>query len=246
MSSFTTTIASLLKIAVVLGVLGVMFVLAGYLGVQWALSAEEFDVPDVKGMELAQASDLLAAQGLIVEVEPAPLTDNNVPAGHVLRQNPLAGTAIKRQRGIRLTLSSGRPQRNLPLTVGDALQRAQIALEQQDMVVEYIARVHSDEFAKDQVIGQQPNRTELPEGEVVPARLLVSDGPRPRAYVMPDLLYSDAEAVQRQLEQLGFRVRVREADQRVPGQPPGTILRHFPAIGSKVVQGDTIDLTVNR
>jgi len=245
MSSFTTTIVSLLKIAIVVAVLGVVFVVAGYLGVVWSLSAEEFEVPDVKGMEMAQASDVLSSQGLIVEVDPQRLTDNEVPEGYVLRQNPLAGTAIKRQRGIRLTLSAGRAKRNLPMVVGDALQRAQIALEQQDVEVEYVARVYSDEFARDQVIGQQPTSTELSEGQPVLERLLVSLGPRPKAYVMPDLVYRDGEAMRRRLESYGFRVQIREADQRVPGQPAGIVLTHRPSLGFRVVAGDTIVLTVN-
>lgn len=246
MSSFVSTFVSLLKIGAVLAVFGLVFVVSGYLGVQWALSAEEFKVPDVKGMELAQASDLLAAQGLIVEVDAVPLTDHDVPAGHVLRQNPLSGTAIKRQRGIRLTLSLGMPRRVLPMVVGDALRRAQIALEQQDVDVEYVARVYSNEFGKDQVIGQQPNSTDLPEGTVVPARLLVSLGPEPRTYLMPDLVYRNADGLQEQLERLGFRVLVRRVQRPVPGQPPGTIVAHQPPLGFAVREGDTIVLQVNR
>jgi len=139
---------SILKLGLAVAVLGVLFVVGGYLGVQWALSAEEFDVPDVEGMGLAEATSLLAAQGLIVEVEEQALTDNVIPEGAVLRQNPLAGTAIKRRRGIRLTLSSGLPRRELPMVVGNALQRAQIALQQKNIDVEYVARVFSTEFAK--------------------------------------------------------------------------------------------------
>lgn len=245
MSSFVSTFVSLLKIGAVLAVFGLVFVVSGYLGVQWALSAEEFKVPDVKGMELAQASDLLAVQGLIVEVDSVQLTDREVPAGHVLRQNPLAGTAIKRQRGIRLTVSRGVLTRVLPMIVGDALRRAQIALEQQEVDVEYVARVYSTEFAKDQVIGQQPNSTDLPEGTVTLARLLVSLGPEPRKYVMPDLVYRNADGLQEQLERLGFRVQVRQVQRRVPGQPPGTIIFHQPPLGFAVREGDTIVLHVN-
>ena len=126
MSGFLSTLLSLLKIGLLLGFLGTLFVFSGYLGVQWALSAEEFDVPDVKGMELDEALDVLTRNGLIVDIDPDQLTDQVVPQGHVLMQNPLAGTAIKRQRSIRLTLSSGSPPRVVPMTVGNALQHAQI------------------------------------------------------------------------------------------------------------------------
>ncbi len=106
--------------------------------------------------------------------------------------------------------------------------------------------MYSNEFAKDQVIGQQPNSTDLPEGTVVPARLLVSLGPEPRKYVMPDLVYRNAGVLLAQLESFGFRVQVRQAQSRVPGQPPGTIVAHEPSPGFAVREGDTIVLRVNR
>ena len=237
---------SILKLGLAVAVLGVLFVVGGYLGVQWALSAEEFDVPDVEGMGLAEATSLLAAQGLIVEVEEQALTDNVIPEGAVLRQNPLAGTAIKRRRGIRLTLSSGLPRRELPMVVGNALQRAQIALQQKNIDVEYVARVFSTEFAKDRVIGQQPSSTGLPEGSSVPVRLLVSLGAPPRKYVMPDLAYLDANLIVPQLERMGFNVQRFPSASRAAGRPPTTIISTDPSQGFPVEQGDVIRLYLNQ
>jgi len=246
MSGFLSTLLSLLKIGLVLGVLGTLFVISGYMGVQWALSAEEFDVPDVKGMELDEAMGLLSQNGLIVEIDRDRLTDQEVPWGHVLLQNPLAGTAIKRQRGIQLTLSSGPPRRAVPMTVGNALQHAQISLQQQNVGVEYVARVYSPAFAKDQVIAQQPTTTNLLEGEVVDARLLVSLGPRPTKYVMPDLAYRSVGETRMHLESLGFQVRVRNHGAVVRGLSADTIIRHVPSPGFAVSMGEPITLYRNQ
>lgn len=246
MRKFFPTILSLLKIGLVLAFLGALFVISGYIGVHWALSAEEFDVPDVKGMELNRAMDLLAQNLLIVDIDPEQLTDDNVPWGHVLMQNPLAGTAIKRQRGIRLTLSSGPPRRAVPMTVGNALQHAQISLQQQNVGVEYVARVYSSGFAKDQVIAQQPTTTDLPEGEVVDVRLLVSLGPRSTRYVMPDLAYQSSEEIQMQLESIGFQVRVRSHGAVIRGLSPDTIIRHVPSPGFPISVGEPITLYRNQ
>ncbi len=246
MSGFLSTSLSLLKIGFVLGVLGTVFVISGYLGVQWALSAEEFDVPDVKGMELSNAMDLLAESGLIVDVDADQLTDDVIPLGHVLMQNPFAGTAIKRQRAVQLTLSSGPPRRNVPLTVGNALPHARISLQQQNVGVEYIARVYSDEYAKDQVIAQQPRITEIPAGETVDARLLVSRGPQPTKYVMPDLTYRNANEMETRLEALGFQVRVRDHGAVVRGLAADIIIRHVPSPGFPISVGQPITLYRNR
>ena len=246
MTKILPTIVSLLKIALVIAFLGTLFVTGGYIGVQWALSAEEFDVPDVKGMELNNAMDLLAQNLLIVDIDPERLTDDNVPFGNVLMQNPLAGTAIKRERGIRLTLSSGPPRRSVPMTVGNALQHAQISLQQQNVGIEYVARVYSSGFAKDQVIAQQPTTTDLPEGEIVNARLLVSLGSLPKKYVMPDLAYRSFEGIQVQLESLGFQVRVRNHGTVVRGLSSDTIIRHVPSPGFPISMGDPITLYRNQ
>jgi serine/threonine-protein kinase len=245
MSGFFSTLLSLLKIAFAVALFGVLFIVSGYLGVQWALSAEEFEVPDVVGHTLAQAESVLTQRGLIVEVDEQPLADDLIPEGYVLRQNPLAGTAIKRQRSIRLTLSSGEPPRVLPMTVGNAVQEAQIRMQQKAVEVEYIARVFSDEFDRDRVIAQQPNSTELPEGAVVPARLLVSLGPPPKTYVMPDLTYRDSEEIGPWLESFGFRVQVRPSASRVAGRSEETIISHDPYPGFPVTEGDVITLRVN-
>ena len=246
MTKILPTIVSLLKIGLVIAFLGTLFVTGGYIGVQWALSAEEFDVPDVKGMELNKAKDLLAQNLLIVDIDPERLTDDNVPFGNVLMQNPLAGTAIKRERGIRLTLSSGPPRRSVPMTVGNALQHAQISLQQQNVGIEYVARVYSSGFAKDQVIAQQPTTTDLPEGEIVNARLLVSLGSLPKKYVMPDLAYRSSEGIQVQLESLGFQVRVRNHGTVVRGLSSDTIIRHVPSPGFPISTGDPITLYRNQ
>ena len=245
MSGFLSTSLSLLKIVCVLAFLGVLFVISGYLAVMWSLSTEEFEMPEVVGLPLAAAQDILTANGLLVEVDEGQLTDDAIPEGHVLRQNPLAGTAIKRQRGIRLTLSSGQPKRQLPMIVGDALPRATIALEQQDVGVEYVSRVYSTEFDKDLVIAQQPNSTELPEGDTVPVRLLVSLGPPPKKYVMPDLVYRNVNEVREYLEALGFRIQERPPNRLDAAQPRGTILRQNPPLGFAVHEGDLIQLVVN-
>ncbi len=245
MSGFLSTSLSLLKIACVFAFWGMLFVVGGYVAVMWSLGAEEFDMPDVVGLPLVAAQDILTASGLLVEVDEGQLTDDAIPAGHVLRQNPLAGTAIKRRRGIRLTLSSGLPKRLLPLVVGDALPRAKIALEQQEVGVEYVSRVYSTEFDKDLVIAQQPNSTELPEGVTVPVRLLVSLGPPPKKYIMPDLVYRNVGEVREYLETMGFRIQERPPNRLDAGQPLGTILRQNPPLGFAVHEGDLIQLVVN-
>lgn len=245
MSRVISAILALFKIAVVLGFLGVLFGIGGYVAVLMALSGEEMQVPDVVGMPMAEARDLLADSGLVVELDDTEFADQEIPRGHVLRQNPPAGTSIKRQRGITLTLSSGLPHVYVPDTAGDIFTRAQIALQQQDVEIDYIARVHSREFAEDRVISQQPDISEVEPGNTIPARLLVSLGPPPSTYVMPELIGRRVDQVQPFLESHGFRLApIRQRTD--PGVPPGTVINQQPSPGFRVSAGDVITLVVSQ
>jgi len=245
MSRSISAMFGLLKIASVIGLFGLLFGVGGYVAVLLALSGEELRVPDVVGMPAEEARGLLTASGLVVELDEVELSDQEIPRGHVLRQNPPSGTSIKRQRGITLTLSSGLRHVYVPDTTGDVFTRAQIALQQQEVEIDYIARVHSREFPEDRVISQQPDISEIEPGSVMPARLLVSLGPPPTVYLMPELIGRPVEQVQPFLESHGFRLApIRQRDD--PGVPPGTVINQQPSPGFQVSAGDVITLVVSQ
>ena len=245
MSRSISVIIALVKIASVLAFAGVLFGIGGYVAVLMALSGEEIRVPDVVGMPSEEAQTLLADSGLVVELDDIEFSDQEIPRGHVLRQNPPAGTSIKRQRGITLTLSSGLAHVYVPDTTGDIFTRAQIALQQQDVEIDYIARVYSREYPEDRVIAQQPDISEVEPGSTIPARLLVSLGPPPTVYVMPELIGRPLDQVRPFLESHGFRLApVRERSD--PGVPRGTVINQQPSPGFQVTTGDVITLVVSQ
>ncbi len=245
MSRSISAILALVKIAAVIALAGVLFGIGGYVAVLTALSGEEIRVPDVVGMPSEDARSLLTVSGLVVELDDFEFSDEDIPRGHVLRQNPPAGTSIKRQRGITLTLSSGLAHVYVPDTAGDIFTRAQIALQQQDVEIDYIARVNSREYAEDRVIAQQPDISEVEPGSTIPARLLVSLGPPPTVYVMPELIGHPVDQVRTFLESHGFRLApVRERSD--PGVPPGTVINQQPSPGFQVAAGDVITLVVSQ
>ena len=106
--------------------------------------------------------------------------------------------------------------------------------------------MYSSGFSKDQVIAQQPTTTDLPEGEVVDARLLVSLGSLPKKYVMPDMTYRSSEGTQLQLESLGFQVRVRNHGAGYPDLSSDTIIRQVPSPGFPISAGEPITLYRNQ
>lgn len=246
MDRVVSTLLALLKIGLVVGFLGVVFVASGYLTVKWALSGEVLEVPSVVGMKLEDARDRLQARGLSADLLEERRPDPAVPEGAVLRQNPPAGSSVKHQRSVRLILSAGPPARPIPDISGEVVTRARIALEQQEVPVAWEARVHSSEVAEDRVISQQADSVDPePDAESSPVRLLVSMGARPRTYVMPDLLSRSLTEVRPFLESRGFRLAPpRTAQQR--GVRPGLVINQIPSPGYPVQEGETIQLTVSQ
>lgn len=234
---------SLVRVLGVLAVFALLFVGSGYLAVRWALGGEEVQVPDLMGLPVEEAEEIVERHGLEAERDDLRLPDPEVPSDHVVRQSPLPGTPVKRQHGVRLTLSSGPPPLVLPETAGDVFTRAEIALQQHDVTVEYVARAHSAEVPESRVISQEPSSAELEPGQPAVVRLLVSMGPQPRRFVMPDLIGQPLEPVEAFLRRHGFRVG---EPRRRPSQsvPPGTVVGQRPAAGYQVTEGALVELEV--
>jgi len=69
--------------------------------------------------------------------------------------------------------------------------------------------------------------------------LLVSLGPRPQSYLLPDLTGRHIEDVSRSLREEGFQVRVREGG---PKQRAGLVSAQEPTPGHRVSPRDSIVL----
>lgn len=236
---------SVLRIGFAVVALVLIFGLGGWLTLRWAVSGEEIRVPDLTGMSADQARGVLQEHGLIAEIDEYRPADTDVPSGHVVRQFPGPGTPLKAQRTVRLMLSAGTEQVQLPSTVGDYQSRARIALEQRGMRVGYEARVHSDEFDADRIIAQEPDPDELPPAADASLHLLVSKGPRPRVYVMPDLVGLPRERSEEFLRSRGFRLE-EPTFRSSPTVAPGTIVGQRPSPGYRVTAGALVHLQVAR
>jgi serine/threonine-protein kinase len=92
------------------------------------------DVPDVTGRPEAEATAVLTAAGLLVEVDPARVEDDAVPAGSVVSQAPGPGQA-ERGSTVRLVISDGPPLVAVPDVVGRQFSTAERELTELGLVV---------------------------------------------------------------------------------------------------------------
>jgi serine/threonine-protein kinase len=222
------------------GLVATFFVFAA-IAMRVAVRALEFRIPELAGKPVEEARTVATDLGLIVRVDESRRPDPKVPAGHVLGQDPPAGTTARRQRNIRLWVSSGPRVVVAPKLIGESERAAQIRLTQEGVTTAMIAEIRDGDYPPDVVVAQDP----APDTRTSEVRLLVNRGEDRASYVMPDLIGVNGERAADLLRNKGFRVSLR-SQQSAPGIPPGVIIRQTPAGGYQVHPGDAITLEVSQ
>lgn len=247
LASVASYLASFGRLAFILAVSAFTFVAGALLATKSAVSGPADRVPNIIGASSEEATAVLAAAGMTLEVDADRLQVDSVPADHVARQDPAAGTHVKRMRAVRVMLSTGPLVRSVLSLVGDSRQRALIALEQQGIAVDYVASAPSFEVRRDTIIAQSPEPDAMTgEQSSRPLRLLVSLGEPATYYVMPNLVTGSVREIRTRIEAFGFRV-TEGSNRRVHASvPPGTIVAQSPQPGFRIAAGGEIVLQVSR
>ncbi len=246
MASVASYLASLGRLALILAVSVLTFAIGGVFATKFAVSGPADRVPEIVGMESEEAVAILQAAGMTLEVDDDRLQIDSVPADHVARQDPVAGTHVKRMRAVRVMMSTGPLVQSVISLVGDSRQRALIALEQQGIAVDYVASARSLEVSRDTIIAQSPEPAAMEGQALRPLRLLVSLGAPTTYYVMPNLVTRPVTEIRSRIEALGFRV-TEGSNRRVhTNVPPGTVVAQLPQPGFRIAAGGEIVLQVSR
>lgn len=229
------------KLLLVVGGLVITFVVFAAIAMRVAVRALEVRVPDFVGQPLERARDAASELGLVVRIDEGRRPDAKVPEGHVVLQDPPPGATARRQRGIRLVVSSGPRIVVAPRLIGESERAAQIRLTQEGVTAATIAEIRDRAYPPDVVIAQDPP----PDSRTSEVRLLVNRGEDRASYVMPDLIGVDGSRVADMLRSRGFRVSI-VSQLSSPGIPPGVVIRQTPAGGYQVHPGDAISLEVSQ
>jgi eukaryotic-like serine/threonine-protein kinase len=236
-----TRVWSFGKLLILIGALGVTFLVFFGLAMRVALRAREVQVPSLAGTSVADATRMLADLGLGVRVDESRRTDEKVADGLIVQQDPPAGVQARSQRTVRVWVSSGPRVTTVPLLVGQTERSSQIRLEQDGLDVESLTEFRSPDYPADAVIAQEP-----PSGSRAKAvSLLINRGEQAATYVMPDVIGTEGTRVAAFLRSRGFRVTI-VGSQPYPGIPAGTVVRQVPPGGFRVAAADSISLEVSR
>ena len=194
-------------------------------------------VPDLANLNREQAEAILKRARLRLSIV-AERFDPAVPRGFVLAQDPAPGRPVRAGRPVHVALSLGEEFANVPELFGESLRGARLLLDRAGLRAGALGRVVTSETGPGLVVAAEP-----PFGAVVPrgttVNLLVCAQSEAEAFVMPDLVGRDAQAAERDLEALGFRVVVEG-----PGSNFARIEAQDPPPGARVLRGQAVTLRV--
>ncbi|MGE5851006.1 MAG: PASTA domain-containing protein [Candidatus Methylomirabilota bacterium] len=203
------------------------------------MEKDRVEAPAVVGLESVAASALIREAGLTPRVV-AEEFSQRIPKGHVTGQRPAQGTRVTLASEVRLFLSRGTDQLEVPSVAGNTLPQAQRVLAEAGLSLGSILRIHSDIHAREAIIAQYPPAgSTATRGATV--RLLQSLGPWQETVTMPDLRGREMVTALNLLKELQVEARISFV-QSVSRQ--GTVVAQDPAPGGKVKVGGQVQITV--
>jgi beta-lactam-binding protein with PASTA domain len=175
-----------------------------------------------------------------------------VPQGQVYKQEPAAGTDVRRGDVVTYWVCSGEPQVAVPVLTGLTQADAQQALTDAKLTLGSVDQETSTSVPAGQVIRQDPVAgTKVAKGAAV--NIVISSGtptptatPTPSPTVsgveVPNVYGMDSTTATSQLNADGFGVVIKQRPGT--GQPQGTVVKMVPDAGTVVAEGSTVVLTI--
>jgi beta-lactam-binding protein with PASTA domain len=203
-----------------------------------AIHGRETTMPNLVGKNVAEANGMLRSRGLVLRVADRVYSD--APINVVVRQTPGAGLLMKVSQQAHVVLSLGQRQLEVPLLEGNSLRASRIELLRAGLQVGEVSELTMPDEPVDSVVLQTPRPG---AGAATPrVDVLVSQGPRDVAYVMPHLVGLSEIDAQRRLDVAGLHRKVNYVT--APQWPHASVIDQSPLAGARVSSSATIELTV--
>ncbi|MCF6508014.1 Stk1 family PASTA domain-containing Ser/Thr kinase [Blastococcus sp. MG754426] len=191
--------------------------------------------PELVGLPVDDVEARLQAD-LPIQITRGQDYDDAVPPGHVVRFDPPAGTALKRDQVVTVVISQGRAPVSVPDVTGQTPEQATSNLEALGFVVERIEDGRSDQVDQGEVMAVEPGPAAgpVPYGSTV--RIQVSAGVP--LVTVPDVVGRSGDEAASILEQAGLEVEAT----RFFGN---RVLRQSPAAGETVERGTSVTILLS-
>ncbi|MCU1378860.1 MAG: serine/threonine protein kinase with sensor(s) [Acidimicrobiales bacterium] len=223
-------------------VLGVLLVLLVALLVLFARnlgvgnSTAQVAVPTVVGLTQDQATTKLQDAGFTVD--PKSESQPDKAPDIVLRQDPEAGTKIKKGDKVTIVVNSGQPSVSVPDLVGKTRPEADKLLSDAGLVGDFQPQA-DDTVPEGGVISQNPSSGDLPKGSTVTVTYSSGAGETQ----VPDVTGLTATDAANQLGRAGFQVVT--ADEASSTVEKGLVIRTNPAADATLQKGEKVTVFVS-
>ncbi len=222
---------------------------------QFAIHGREVAIPKLLGMAPFDAERTAAASGLQLAVE-RQFYSPDVPEGRIMTQLPPPGAKVRRGWTVRVAQSLGPQRVAIPDLTNGSERAAELNIRRRGFAVGFVAQANLPDVPPDQVASQNPSANA--SGVAAPKiDLLVSLGPEPAAYVMPNLTGQPLGSATLALQDAGMRVgKVSVQVVGTPGEQPSApsstaepsaasmVVEQTPAPGQKIVAGTPVNFEV--
>lgn len=227
---FMLTIAALLVVGFLLG-------LFFSYGKFW--SNKDVKVPNVVGMTLTEAQQLLTKEQLRYTV--SEVFDEKVPAGTVVGQKPEPGTIVKEQRQITLIVSKGQELALVPDLRGILRQNVEAQLQKLGLRLGQVVEQEDKTKGPGTVLSQNPQPgSQLTKGSVVDIVIVKTEA---KPVVVPDFRGLSLNEVKIKLGALKLTLgEVSEVYNNAYAS--GSVSDQKPAPGKEAKEGDAVQLVV--
>ncbi len=228
------------RMALLLFVLASVAFLSALMAMRFAIQGREFTMPNVVGMPAAQARQILQGRGVGMKVEDRIYSRD--PVDTVVRQSPVPNMRVKIGQDVRVLLSLGPQQANIPELENQSVRVAQVELLRDGMQLGEVSSLYLPASMPDTVVQQDPapGTTDATSPHV---DLLVTLGSRPPAYVMPGFYGTNLAEAESKLAAAGLKLpKITLAE--VPGAAHGDIVGQTPGRGERVDDSTVIELQV--
>jgi beta-lactam-binding protein with PASTA domain len=238
MSPLRERLESLGQTALLIFILTSAAFLSAITAMRIAIHGRETTMPNIIGKNVGEANRMLSSRGLVLKVADRVYSDE--PINVVVRQTPTSGQLMKVSQQAHVVLSLGQRQLEIPLLEGSSLRVSRIELLRAGLQVGEVSNVTMPDAPVDQVVQQTPRPG---AGAATPrVDVLVSQGPRDAAYVMPHLVgLTEADAGKR-LDAAGLKRKVNY--DTAPQWPHGSVIDQAPLGGARVGASAPVELTV--
>ena len=204
-----------------------------------SVGGEAFPVPEVIGLDQAEAESVLRANRFVIG-EVSEMPDATAIAGLVIRQHPPPGERHEPQTEIDLVISSGPPVVVMPDLAGRTEADALFQIGSLGLVPD--REEEFDEAVPDgSVIGTDPGPGSLVEPGAVVV-VFISLGPEP--VEVPNVVGLTADEANDLLSPLGLILSARATTVPVDQELDGTVVDQVPAPGTQVPPGTTVTVTM--